>query len=131
MGAWSHEPFGNDDAVDWIADLEASNDLSLIETAFDAIAVSENTYVESPECCNALAAAEVVAAMHGKPSQYLPSTASAWAANHPQPSQALISQGRAAVERIMKSSELQELWAETDDYAAWQQETQSLLKRLG
>jgi hypothetical protein len=28
MGAWSHEPFGNDDANDWAYDLEQVSDLS-------------------------------------------------------------------------------------------------------
>jgi hypothetical protein len=31
MGAWSHEPFGNDDAGDWAYGLDESRDLGLIE----------------------------------------------------------------------------------------------------
>ena len=33
MGAWSHEPFGNDDANDWAYELEETEDLSHIEAA--------------------------------------------------------------------------------------------------
>ena len=38
MGAWSHEAFGNDDALDWAQGLEDADDLSLIEAALAAVA---------------------------------------------------------------------------------------------
>jgi hypothetical protein len=31
MGAWSHESFGNDDACDWAAQLDASGDIGFVE----------------------------------------------------------------------------------------------------
>ena len=37
MGAWSHEPFGSDDANDWAYGLEDTTDLSLIEAALDRV----------------------------------------------------------------------------------------------
>jgi hypothetical protein len=37
MGAWSHEPFGNDDAGDWALELEEATDLSYIEASLDAV----------------------------------------------------------------------------------------------
>ncbi len=33
MGAWPHEPFGNDDAGDWACELEETEDLSYVEAA--------------------------------------------------------------------------------------------------
>jgi hypothetical protein len=37
MGAWSHEPFGNDDANDWAYGLEEAEDLSYVEEALNAV----------------------------------------------------------------------------------------------
>jgi hypothetical protein len=37
MGAWSHEPFGNDTANDWADELEESSDFSIVEKAFNQI----------------------------------------------------------------------------------------------
>jgi hypothetical protein len=37
MGAWSREPFGNDDAIDWPYELEEAEDLSYVEAASDAV----------------------------------------------------------------------------------------------
>ena len=34
MGAWSHEPFGNDQACDWAAELAESTGFAIIEKAF-------------------------------------------------------------------------------------------------
>ena len=36
MGAWSHEPFGNDDAGDWACELEEAEYLSYVEAELDA-----------------------------------------------------------------------------------------------
>jgi hypothetical protein len=56
MGAWSHEPFGNDDAGDWAHKLEETEDLSYVEAALDAVLEAEG-YVEAPEASCAVAAA--------------------------------------------------------------------------
>jgi hypothetical protein len=62
MGAWGTEPFANDDAMDWIADLETAKDLRVVRAALDAVPGDGAEYIEAPVGCVALAAAEVVAA---------------------------------------------------------------------
>ena len=48
MGAWSHEAFGNDDAGDWIAQLEERKDLGLVESTLDAVLAVGDDYLEAP-----------------------------------------------------------------------------------
>lgn len=68
MRAWSHESFGNDDAGDWIAQLEERNDLALVESTLDAVLAMGDDYLKAPEACEAIAAAEVVAQRPAAPS---------------------------------------------------------------
>jgi hypothetical protein len=131
MGAWSHEPFGNDDAGDWVWELEKTNDFSLLETALSTVTDAAADYLEAPECCEALAAAEVVAALLDKPCASLPDDVAAWVKGKPRPGPALTGKARAAVAAILGSSELQELWEESDDYLQWQAITKDLEVRLG
>jgi hypothetical protein len=37
MGAWGFLAFDNDDANDWAYDLDVTGDLSLVESAFEAL----------------------------------------------------------------------------------------------
>ena len=68
MGAWSHEPFGNDDANDWAYGLEDVTDLSLIDETLDRVLEAEE-YLEAPEASEAVAAIEVLAKLLGKGTQ--------------------------------------------------------------
>ena len=129
MGAWSHEPFGNDDAGDWVWELEKRKDFSLIEDALDAV-TREDEYLEAPECCEALAAAEIVAALLERPSASLPDNAAAWVVGKPRPPESLIKKANIAVGTVLRSSELQELWEDSDYYEEWQSVTKDLQDRL-
>jgi hypothetical protein len=37
MGAWGHSAFENDDALDWVAELEEVENTSILIAAFDAV----------------------------------------------------------------------------------------------
>ena len=65
MGATGAKNFENDDAADWAYDLAESNGTSLLAEAFGV--VEKMDFADAPDCCIALAAAEVVAAAKGKP----------------------------------------------------------------
>ena len=65
MGAWSHEPFGNDTACDWAYGLENAKDLKYIEETLDRIIDAEEDYVDASDAEEAVAAAEVVAKLLG------------------------------------------------------------------
>ena len=137
MGAWGTGPFENDDALDWLARFEGEG-AAAVEAALDAVldAVLDGTaaYLERDLGASALAAAEVVAAMRGRPGPELPpQVASLLAAAHPgAPSDATLGRTRRAVDRAAdpRHSEVAELWAEVDDGAVWRRTVDELRRRL-
>ncbi|MDG5974333.1 hypothetical protein H010_03662 [Hydrogenophaga taeniospiralis CCUG 15921] len=126
MGAWGHKNFENDDAGDWVYDLEKSKDKSVIHQALDTV-LNNQEYLEAPDCCVALAAAEVVYA--GKTSDHsrVSEDVSAWLnRKHGFIKKKAItfdsedvSKSIQAVGKILDSSELKELWEESDDFQSW------------
>ena len=130
MGAWGIGNFENDDAADWVYDLEKAEGTELLSKSLQE-AVKDG-YLEAPECTLALAAAEVVAALTGRPAPNLPDEVKAWVSAHDQSlHQDLVAMAHAAVSRIKVDSELLELWQDTDDLDNWIGITDELLSRLG
>jgi len=115
VGTWGTEVFANDDAMDWIAALEDTDDISVVERALGT--VNEATgYLEAPDCSIALAAAEVVATILKKPGPDVPSEVFEWIARvgrEMPPS--LVDDSRRAIDRVASDSELLELWEEAGD----------------
>lgn len=120
MGAWDIGPFDNDDAADWLYELEGSAGISALAEAINAVADIGDEYLEAPECAIALAAAEIVAALTGRPAAKMPDNVAAWI--HVQrafDASSLKPIARSVVQRIRDNSELKELWDESDDAPAW------------
>jgi Domain of unknown function (DUF4259) len=69
MGAWGPAVFENDSAADWLAELPAALPQTLELTFRPVVATEPDLYLEEPETSEALAAAEVVAAMRGHPGE--------------------------------------------------------------
>ena len=78
MGAWGYLPFENDDALDWLEDLEAGG----ADVVRKALAKAADRYVQAPEGAIALAAAEVAAASQGNPLGDLPENVTDWVTAH-------------------------------------------------
>lgn len=118
MGAWSHEPFGNDDANDWAYGLEDVTDLSLIETTLDRVLEAEE-YLEAPEASEAVAAVEVLAKLlrKGTQSDAYTEKVDEWIKSvSVQPGADILTKANRALERILgENSELRELWEEGGD----------------
>jgi len=130
MGAWATGVFDNDDAGDWIWDLEDALGHTVLDTAFASIS-SQSDYLEAPDCSIALAAAEVVAALIGHPAQALPNVVSSFVErNHSPPSSNLIATALNAVERIRSGSELRELWDASGNSDEWLNTVADLEVRL-
>jgi hypothetical protein len=123
MGAWSHEPFGNDDANDWAYDLEQVSDLSFVEQTLDQ-ALDAEDYLEAPEGSNAVAAVEVLAKMLGKGTQSDAYTEKVdeWIKSvSAKPGPQLLDKAKRTLVRVAgDNSELKELWEEagSDEWAA-------------
>jgi len=131
MGAWGTKNFENDDAMDWVAELVQSKDVSVIEEALRFVVErSDDEYVELPEACRALAAAEVVAALNGAGSPDLPDEVKQWIRQHQVGSQSLSQLALRAVKRVKTASELQELWEESESAAEWHEVINALEARL-
>jgi hypothetical protein len=123
--------------MDWVAELEASKGIKLLEKAFNTVnsTVSDEEYLEAPDGSIALAAAEVVAAMLGRPDPQLPQEVQAWiAAGQGTATPALAASASKAVSSVLQyeQSELMSLWgdAESSDAQAWTASGRSLLARL-
>jgi hypothetical protein len=131
MGAWGYGTFENDDSLDWIGTLDNVEEVTPLAQAL-SVAVETTGYLETHHCCEALAAAEIVAAIRGRPANDLPQDGLDYAGrlgdNVPQD---LVSEARAAVERVRSKSELRDLFEESDGLANWLAVVDALRKRLG
>ena len=91
--------------------------------------------IDSHVCCEALAAAEIVAASRNQPAAGLPADlkrlADSLQLTNYSNYQDLVLLTRRAVGVIVEESELQELWAkDTEDLAAWEQIQKDLQQHL-
>lgn len=133
MGEWGHEVFENDDAGDWVYDLEEVG-ADHIAATLAAVADAGDADLDAGTACEGLAAAETVARLLGRPGQKDAYTESldSWIASHPvSPSPELVRAAPSAVDRVLgEKSELAELWAETDSGSAWRTSVEGLRMRL-
>ena len=127
MGAWGAGNFENDDALDWLAVLQAEG-LPAAGAAIQDVLTLADDYLEAPTCCAALAAAEVIAALRGRPASRLPDELVKWLGRvSGDPGEELTTNARNAVDAIRRSSELRELWEDDEE---WKQEVDGLYARL-
>lgn len=130
MGAWAEGSFDNDDACDWGWNLEDARDVTILEDAFGAV-TNADEYLESLECSEAIAAAEVVAAMRKRPCPKLPKEVQAFVKRiDAPPPQELVLWALEALERIKTKSELKDLWDESEDSEKWYKSVTELESRL-
>ena len=135
MGAWSHEPFGNDTACDWAYGLEEQRDFSLIAQSIQSVLDNGTDYLDSDLASEAIAAVEVLAKALGRGTQTDAYTdgVDAWLKSiSAKPSSDLLSKAKTALTRILgPDSELRELWAESDDFESWESSIKALQSAVG
>ena len=128
MGAWGAGPFENDDAADWVIELETSDNADVLRRA---LSLDAGGYVALPEGAIAVAAAEVVATGLGRPGSGLPPEVIAWTAAHA--SSIGVDERQLALDALDRvlapDSEIEELWAEAND-PEWRDGVLSLRQRL-
>lgn len=130
MGAWGHGTFQNDDALDLLDDVTDGGDEAMLRATLDTAVAAAGTRLEAPEASSALAAAEIVAALRGRPAVDLPDEAIEWARGRPAPDDVLVARARQAVDAVLTDSELRDLWMEADELPGWQATVEELRERL-
>ncbi|TQJ36751.1 uncharacterized protein DUF4259 [Arthrobacter sp. SLBN-122] len=127
MGAWGYLPFENDDALDWLEELEAGG----ADVVRSALAKGGDRYVEAPAGAIALAAAEVTAATQGNPLGDLAENITDWVTAHGAEITAEdVEMALESVERVAgEKSELAELWDDADE-PEWRESLGDFTERL-
>lgn len=129
MGAWGTGVLDSDGVLDALEGLTQGEDSAEICAAFDD--ALDTDYVDAEQAETVLAAAELVAALCGRPSERLPEAAASWVRD----AKALVDNDcrlRAvrAVARVARRSELRELWEEGDLLPEWERSVEGLRRRL-
>lgn len=115
MGAWSHEPFDNDDAVDLLAQIGGKG-LFAIGAVLQPALIED--CLDAPDASRVVAAAALVAAAQGVDLS-LPRSALEALARLGDIPHDLVFVARTALQRVVANSELEALWAEGEGYDDW------------
>jgi len=132
MGAWGAGSFQNDQALEWLGEVESEDDVALVEDALGTVAeAAEDDFLDADDCTVAIAAAEIIAAMGGQPSPRLPDGMKDWCDEQEEPDPEMVQDALAAIQRIRTDSELVTLWSEGGELdKRWVASLDDLVKRL-
>jgi len=134
MSVWDIGPFDNDLALDWVQDLQESNDLYYIEDTLNNVLEEGDTFIPMPFACEALAAIDVLARLQGQPGAEAVDDVDAWveASRKKFKRRAdLVEKSLKALELIVsEKSELANEWAQTDEHVAWRGMVEQLRARV-
>lgn len=125
MGAWGAGPFENDDALDFVPEINALEVIEKELRLHDA-----GNEIEADHASRIIVAGECVAAMRGHPCVGFPEELGARIETFGAPNDDLFDNARDAVSLVISNSELSDLWAESDDRAAFNRATGDLIHRL-
>ena len=132
MGAWGTGSFENDDAMDWADDFCEAPGREMILGALTAVDWDTEEYVEAPQSSNAIAAAEIVAALKMAPGATLPEDVKRCVADaNIVIDPAIVELALGAVSRVREDSELEVLWDGSEFAAEWYAVVDDLESRLG
>ena len=134
MGSWAVDSFANDDAADWLAELEDQRDLALVELTLEAALALGEDYMDVSEGARALVAAEVIACACGHAGLGVSAEPQlqAWIRRvRPAPEAWLVARALEAIERVLaEGSELRDLWEEAGEGEDWRADVLHLRERL-
>lgn len=135
MGTWGIRPFENDEALDFLEEVEDAEDrLGALARPLEHVAFSGD-YLETADLTEAIAAAAVIGAVlkpeAAENEPYLPG----WIADVDRGGldNALVETARKALRRAMHpgDNELHELWSEAAAAEEWQEDLARVLAWLG
>lgn len=128
MAGWGTGSFENEDAQNWLGQLSSlgMDDLKKIFVRAGGL-----DYLEAPEASIVVAAAEVLAALRGAPSETLPREIADWIGTTKVSSDPELRELAArAVDNVRRNSELKDLWLEAEGLNEWSATLRDLQKRL-
>ncbi|BET66532.1 hypothetical protein ASA1KI_14500 [Opitutales bacterium ASA1] len=131
-GAWGEGSFDNDSALDWVENELRVHGSAAIRRAVAPIA-SGSRYVDADEASSVVTACEVLAAWQGRPAKDLPDFVAAIVKRFSgEPREELREMARKALDRVVRDSELKDLWAEGggEPFEAWKRAMAELRGRL-
>ena len=131
-GAWDVGAFDNDDALDYVYELQEYDTYKVLWMPLGKACLAAD-YIDAMVGAQAIASAEVIAAILGNPVENLPDEVQAIAAAYDgEPDTKLVGSAKACVSRVLDTdvSELAQLWQEVGDYDVWRESTTDLLRRL-
>ncbi|MCA9552127.1 MAG: DUF4259 domain-containing protein [Myxococcales bacterium] len=127
MGAWGAGYFENDDAQDWLGELEEAG----MDAIQSALLVADEEEIDAVDGARAVAAAVVVLAMAGSTVKDMPEELEAWLEEHAKrPDAQLMERAQTAMHAVFEDSELRDVWEESDDFDHWSKLMRQLIKRL-
>jgi len=134
MATWAVDAFGNDFALDWAEDLQELKNMDAVEDTLNNALDNGDAMLEAPFAAEALVAIEVIARLQGHWGERTEESAGidAWVEQRPQKARPdLAAKAHRVIERVLsEQSELRELWADSDDYAAWRASVLELKSRV-
>ena len=135
MGAWGHDSFDNDQALDTVDQIVESTSYGLIEASFLECGreFGDHDFIDLDLACSVIVGAEVIAALRGAASKTLPAALSSWIAeNRPKDLDALSRKAAGALHLVTSEdgSELKSLWEEGDP-SEWYNSVRDLKERMG
>ena len=129
MPGWGTGSFENEDAQSFLGALSSKEPEELKQVL--ARAAESGEYLNSPESCVVVAAAEVIASAKGKPPESLPRQVADFVDKiDGAPSDNMSELARQAVEKVRTNSELKDLWLEADGLNEWSASLRDLEQRL-
>ena len=137
MGTLGVEAFANDDALDWLLELDPAAGVRPVLAALERAAGAADPHLDAHTAAVALAAAELLAALRGHPHPTLPEIATDWVAavtlaspTGAAPGTEELALATRALDLVVTSSALAELWSQRPDDAEWRSELDGLRLRL-
>jgi hypothetical protein len=128
MAGWGTGSFENEDAQNWLGQLQSFGMDDLREIFARA---GQSDYLEAPEASVIVAAAEVLAALKGAPSEKVPREIADWMTRTKEgPSPELNQLASQAVDKVRRNSELKDLWLEAEGLNEWSAVLRDLGQRL-
>jgi hypothetical protein len=128
MGTWGLAAFENDDASDFLDEVEEAGWRAAGRAMMKVIL--DFGYLEAPESQRGIAAATLVAAKLKPNVVAPPEDAARLLELLPPPPQVYRTLAKWTINRVLRRSELQELWAEGEELGDWQAETRKALQVL-